>query len=232
MISLPGSVPPMLVAGGAKALSETVMGMSSLTLLHRRLNAPKHPGMKWETPVVASRWVNPFTSQDQIQQLDAIQRILRRELEKLPTARRLFRGLALGFHSSVKPLNEKWTLHLPVDGVATAICLVPALAAVGDRVEPFAFPRRFSIIANLPDGAGKLVVANWTTEDFPLHHSTPVVFSFPWQIYQLIEFTIHGGRERVGHLISRRRTSDTRDHPGVRQNATDLEHRSIPDLRF
>lgn len=203
MISLPGSVPPMLVAGGAKALSETVMGMSSLTLLHRRLNAPKHPGIEWEAPVVESKWVNPFTSQTQIEQLDAIHRILRRELDKLPTAQRLFRGQSLGFHSSVKPLDETWTLHLPVDGVATAICLVPALTAEGDRVEPFAFPRRFSITANLPDGAGQLVVADWTNEDFPLHNSTPVVFSFPWQIYESIEFTIHGGKtSESGHFFA------------------------------
>jgi signal transduction histidine kinase len=203
MISLPGSVPPMLVAGSEKALSDTVMGMSSLTLLHRRLNAPKHTGMEWKAPVVDSKWVNPFTSQDQIEQLDAIHRILRRELKKLPTARRLFRGHSLGFHSSVKPLDQKWTLHLPVDGVATAICLVPAITTEGDRVEPFAFPRRFSIFANLPDGAGKLVIADWTREDFPLHNSTPVVFSFPWQNYESIEFTIHGGKTSGnGHFFA------------------------------
>jgi signal transduction histidine kinase len=203
MISLPGSVPPMLVAGDRKALYETVMGMSSLTLLHRRLDAPKRPGMKWESPVVESKWVNPFTSQDQIEQLDAIHRILSRELEKLPTVRRLSRGHALGFHSSLKPTDGKWTLHLPVNGVATAICLVPAVTAEGDRVEPFAFPRRFSIIAHLPDGAGKLVVADWTHEDFALDSSIPVVFSFPWQNYESIDFTIHGGKPtESGHFFA------------------------------
>ena len=203
MISLPGSVPPMLVSGTRKALSETVMGMSSLTLLHRRLNAPTHPGMEWEAPVVESNWVNPFTSQDQIKQLEAIHRILRRELEKLPPARRTFSGHSFGFHSSVKPLDEKWTLHLPVDGVATAICLVPAIRAEGDRIAPFAFPRRFSIVANLPNGAGELVVADWTQEDFPVHNSTPVVFSFPWQIYESIEFIIHEGKaNESGHFFA------------------------------
>jgi signal transduction histidine kinase len=203
MISLPGSVPPMLVAGREEALSETVMGMSSLTLLHRRLNAPKHPGVERETPSVTSRWVNPFTSQEQIGKLDAIHRVLRRELEKLPTARRLFRAQSLGFHSSVKPLDEGWTLRLPVNGVATAICLVPALTAEGDRIEPFAFPKRFSIIAYLPNGAGKLIVADWTHEDFPLHNSTPVVFSFPWQDYESIEFTIIGGKASgSGHFFA------------------------------
>lgn len=84
-----------------------------------------------------------------------------------------------------------------MNGVATALCLVPALAAEGDRIEPFAFPRRFSIIAHLPNGAGKLVVADWTTEDFPLHNGTPVVFSFPWQDYESIEFTVLGGKPVV-----------------------------------
>lgn len=197
MISLPGSVPPMLVAGGKKALSETVLGMSSLTLLHRRINAPTHPGMEWKAPVAESKWLNPFTSQEQIEQLDAIHRVLRRELEKLPTTQRQLRGRALGFHSSVKPVGEKWTLQLPVDGVATAICLVPALTAEGDQVEPFAFPRRFSITAKLSTGE-ELVVADWTSEDFPLRDCTPVVFSFPWQSYKSIEFTVHGGKAGEG----------------------------------
>ena len=195
MISLPGSVPAMLVAGGEKALSETVMGMSSLSLLHRRLNAPTAPGMEWKLPVVASRWVNPFTSQNQIEQLETIHRILRRELEKLPMAHRMFRGHSFGFQSSVKPLGERWTMKLPVDGVATAICLVPAVTAVGDRAQPFAFPRRFSITAHLPMGGGKTVVADWSKQDFPLHNCTPVVFSFPWQVYESVELTIHEGQK-------------------------------------
>lgn len=203
MISLPGSVPPMLVAGGKKAFSETVMGMSSPNLLHRRLDAPKGPGMETKALVVESKWVNPFTSQREIEQLDEIHRILSRELEKLLTARRFFRGHSFGFHSSVKPLGEQWTLHLPVDGVATAICLVPAFTAHGDKIEPFAFPRRFSIVANLPNGAGKFVIADWTKEDFLLHDNTPVVFSFPWQTYESIEFIIQKGKESEnGHFFA------------------------------
>lgn len=203
MISLPGSVPPMLIAGGKKAFSETVMGMSSPSLLHRRLDAPKQPGMEATALVVESKWVNPFTNQRKIDQLDEIHKILSGELEKLPLTRRFFRGDSFGFHSSVKPRDEKWTLRLPVAGVATAICLVPAVAAQGDRVEPFAFPKRFSIVANLPAGAGKLIIADWTKVDFPLQDSTPVVFSFPWQIYTSIDFIIEKGQmSDRGHFFA------------------------------
>lgn len=203
LVSLPGSVPPMLVAGSEKALSETVLGMSSLTLLHRRLNSPTRPGMEWKEPARESKWVNPFTSQRQLERLQAIDGILRRELEKLPTARRRFGGDSFGFHSSVKPEGEFWSLTLPVDGVATAICLVPALVAEGDSVKPFAFPKRFSIVAQLPNGEGELVIADWRSEDFSLRNTTPVVFSFPWQRYDSIEFkVVRGEGNEEGHFFA------------------------------
>lgn len=203
MVSLPGSVPPMLIVSQENALHEPVLGMSPLDLLHRKLDAPKRPGMDSKPPLEMSNWVNPFTAQSQIEQLDEIHRILSRELEKLPTAKRSFRGHAFGFHSSTKPLDGKWTLRLPIDGVATAICLVPALTAQGDRLEPFAFPRRFTIVAHRLGGAGSLTVADWTSADFPQQDGTPVVFSFPWQRYESIELIVHRGETSGnGHFFA------------------------------
>jgi signal transduction histidine kinase len=193
MISLPGSVPPMLVAGGRSALEATVMGMSSLTLLHRPLNASARPSIKKTNPTLDSKWINPFTSQEQIKQFDAIYQVLDNELEKLPIAQRVFRERQLGFHSSHKPLTESWSLNLPVNGVATAICLVPALKVEGQVTKPFAFPKRFSIVANMSIGGGKQVIADWTQQDFPQQGCIPVVFSFPWMNYESIEFKVYGG---------------------------------------
>jgi signal transduction histidine kinase len=203
LVSLPGSVPPMLIVSQENALHEPVLGMSPLDLLHRKLDAPKRPGMDMKPPLEVSNWVNPFTAQGQIEQLDEIHRILVRELEKLPIAKRSLRANALGFHSSTKPLGEKWTLRLPIHGVATAICLVPALNAQGDRLEPFAFPKRFTIVAHRLGDAGSLTVADWTSTDFPQLDGTPAVFSFPWQRYDSIELTIHQGEHSGnGHFFA------------------------------
>lgn len=203
LVSLPGSVPPMLIVSEKMALSKPVLGMSPLGLLHRRLDTPKRPGLDLQPLPQVPNWVNPFTSQGQIEQLDEIHRMLGRELDKLPNAKRSFHGRAFGFLSSVKPLDEMWTLRLPVDGVATAVCMVPALIAEGDQVEPFAFPKRFRIVAHRPDGLDPITVADWTSADFPQRDGTPVVFSFPWQRYESIELTIYGGKAgESGHFFA------------------------------
>ncbi len=203
LVSLPGSVPPMLIVSKENALHEPMLGMSPLDLLHRKADAPKRPGMGLKPSLEFSNWVNPFNAQGQIEQLDEIHRILSRELEKLPIAKRSLRSEALGFHSSTKPLDEKWTLRLPINGIATAICLVPALIAQGDRVEAFAFPQRFTIVAHRLGGADSLIIADWTRADFPQRDGTPVVFSFPWQIYESIELTIHRGKvSENGHFFA------------------------------
>jgi signal transduction histidine kinase len=203
LVSLPGSVPPMLIVSQENALNEPVLGMSPLDLLHRKLDAPKRPETDMKPPREVSNWVNPFTALRQIEQLDEIHRILSRELEKLPVAKRSLHGNALGFHSSTKPLGGKWTLRLPIHGVATALCLVPALVTEGDRLEPFAFPKRFTIVAHRAGGAGSLTVADWTSADFPQQDGTPAVFSFPWQKYDSIELTVHQGEQSgSGHFFA------------------------------
>ena len=197
LISLPGSVPPMLVAGDKEDLSETVRGISFLTLLHGRLNSPATPESITTAPPKDITWVNPFASGDEIDRLEAVQNVLKTELEKLPQPHRQLRGHSFGFHSSIKPLDETWSLHLPVNEVATALCLVPSVTVEGDELQTFGFPERFSITAQLPDGAGEVVIADWTNQDFPLRSTTPVVFSFPWQFYESINFTVYEGTKNA-----------------------------------
>ena len=101
LISLPGSIPPMLILSDEQIFKNPVMGIVPLELLHRRLDAPKRPEINRTAPYNVGNWVNPFIAHRQINQLGEIHQVLRRELDKLPVAQRWFLGQSLGFHSSV-----------------------------------------------------------------------------------------------------------------------------------
>jgi signal transduction histidine kinase len=197
--TLPGAVGPMLVTGDEKSLFATVQGISFMDIIEHQANAPASPGdlnSSQTNPVPDS--FSALASRAKIKQLETIRLLLARELDKLPPPQRHLLESHLGFHSSFKSLDENWRIRLPINGIASAICLVPALRLNGDSLVPFAFPKRFIISAHLMGNPKPQVIADWSKADFPMRGSSPVLFSFPWHHYDRIELNILRGETNSG----------------------------------
>jgi|GEM_PF-6821469 len=202
LITFPGTVSPMLVAGETEALTKTIQGVSFLSSLNQQIRAPSGP-VALSAPVSSKPWLsNPLTSSEQFKKLNAVHKILQRELKKLPYVRRFQRESALGFHSSIKPLEEGWKFTIPVDGVASAVALLPVLQIEDDQMRSVYFPRRFVISASL-ESQEKVILADWSQQDFPLRRNAPVIFSFPWMHVNSIEVEIVKGVDSPeGHFFA------------------------------
>ena len=199
--SYPGGTPPMLITGNSKATSETVYGMSLLQSLNRRFYAPETLEDVHDNTPYVPRWVNPFSTSHKTHTLEVFRSVLQNELVKLPENPMSVPDRFKGFHSSVKPESEGWELRFRVNRRLTSIALYPAVRWHDNRIEAYAFPRRFKITA-IPRGDEEPVtVADWSQAVFPLNGSTPVIFPFEWKQYREVRIQINKGEPVPGGHI-------------------------------